>query len=215
MSGSDGGGSSCPTNESLIEKRVNEKYSTSITAISLGVLFLGIGLGVAVPYLLKRAKEKHPKATKFIKVAEEAFVESGPQRTVQYAPVIILLAVAFCFLVGIIYVVDNQVKDKSKLDAKIGIQTAVGLAWGLFVITAILTPIALHYANISLGSYYYIMATALVFYFTCIVVIITYHNKLSNVDPTSKSYDVTDTHNVQNGLIAGLIAYGIGALLML
>jgi hypothetical protein len=211
MSGS-GGGSSCPT---VNENALNTKYNMSVASIALPLFIVGVGIGLGAPYLLKLSKEKHPKATKIIKVAEEAFVESGPQRTAQYAPVIILLAVAFCFLVGIIYVVDRQVKDKSKMDAKVGIQTAVGLAWGLFVITAILTPIALHYANISLGSYYYIMATALVFYFTCIVVIITYYNKLSNVDPTSKSYDVTDTHNVQNGLIAGLIAYGIGALLML
>lgn len=212
MSGSGSGGSSCPTNEALIEKRVNEKYNSSITLISLVILFVGLGIGIALTYFLMG---KSTRAARFMKERAEFFVESGPQRTTQIAPTIILLVVAFCFLVAIVYVVENQVKGKSKKDAKVGIQTAVGLAWGLFAITAILVPFALHYAHIPLGSYYYFFATAFVFYFTCVVVIIVFNNKLSNVDPTSETFDVTDTHNVQNGLIAGLIAYGIGAFLML
>jgi hypothetical protein len=117
------------------------------------------------------------------------------------------------------------VKDKNRSQAKAGIRTAVGLAWGLFVLTAIVAPIAVRYAKIPITSYYYLIATALVFYFTCTVVIVIFHNKLSNVDPTSKTlsnvdptsktFNMTDTHNIQNGLIAGVIAYGIGALLML
>lgn len=209
---SSGSGSSCPTNEALIEKRVDEKYNSSIIRISLIILFVGLGIGIALTYYLMG---KNPRAARFMKERGLAFIESGPQKTVQYGPTFLLLAIAFCFLVGIVYVVEKQVKDKSKEDAKVGIQTAVGLAWGLFAITAILVPFALHYAQVPLDSYYYFFAAAFVFYFTCIVVIIVFHNKLSSVDPTSETFDVTDTHNVQNGLIAGLIAYGIGAFLML
>lgn len=207
MSSSGSGGSSCTTND---QDALNRKYNLSVALVGLVVFILGIGLGFGAPYLFKG-----PRAAKFIQGRGETFVESGPQRTTQFAPTIILLVVAFCFLVGIIYVVDKQVKDKSKKDAKVGIQTAVGLAWGLFVLTAILIPFAIHYAHVPLDSYYYFFATAFVFYFTCVVVIIIYNSKLSNVDPTSETFDVTDTHNVQNGLIAGLIAYGIGACLML
>lgn len=208
-----GSGSSCPSKDALIEQEVNDRYNSSITLISLLLLFIGIGIGVGGPYLYNKYATQGMRS--FLAERGEVFKESGVENTVQYGPTIFLLAVAFCFLVGVSYVLENQVKDKDRSQAKAGIRTAVGLAWGLFVLTAIVAPIAVRYAKIPITSYYYLIATALVFYFTCIAVIIIFHNRLSNVDPTSKTFNMTDTHNIQNGLIAGVIAYGIGALLML
>jgi len=213
MSGSGSGGSSCPSRDTLIEQEVNSRYNNSIALISLLLLFIGIGIGVGGPYLYKNFSTQGMRS--FMDDRLSTFEESGAQTTSQYGPIFFLLAVAFCFLVAVSYVLENQVKDKNRSQAKAGIRTAVGLAWGLFVLTAIVAPIAVRYAKIPITSYYYLIATALVFYFTCTVVIVIFHNKLSNVDPTSKTFNMTDTHNIQNGLIAGVIAYGIGALLML
>ena len=204
MSGS--GGSSC----SIDQDKLNRNYNLSVTLVGIVLFIVGIVFGIGGPYLFKRMNPSNP-----IKERAATFIQSGPQKTAQYGPTIVLFTIAFCFLVGILYVLENRVRNKSKEDAKRGIQTAVGLAWGLFVLTAILVPFAVHYAHIPLGSYYYFFATAFVFYFTCVVVIIIFHNKLRNVDPTNETLDMTDTHNIQNGLIAGLVAYGIGAFLML
>jgi len=207
-----GSGSSCPSKDALIEQEVNSRYNNSIALISLVLLFIGIGIGVLGPYLYNKYATQGMRG--FLAERGEVFKESGVKSTVKYGPTIFLLAIAFCFLVGVVYVVENQVKNnKDKSKARDGVRTAVGLAWGLFVLTAIIAPFALHYAKIPITSYYYLIATVLVFYFTCIVVIIIFHSKLSNV--TNTQYNTTDTHNIQNALIAGLVAYGIGALLLL
>jgi hypothetical protein len=137
------------------------------------------------------------------------------QDSADYMPSIVLSGLAICFTGGIGYVVANQVYSNDKAASKSGIQTAIGLAWALFVIAAVLIPTSLSSAKISADSKYYLLAAILTFFFSTIVAIIIFFNKLNNLPNSMDQIDFKSTQNLQMGLLAGTVAYGVAGITML
>jgi len=86
------------------------------------------------------------------------------------------------------------------------------LAWALFIIAAILIPASLSSAKISADSKYYLMAAMFTFYFSTIVAIIIFFNKLHNLPTSLDQIDFAPTRNAQMGMLIGTVAYGIASV---
>ena len=130
----------------------------------------------------------------------------------EYGPAILLAFITICFTGGIGYTLRNQVYSNDLAASNTGIKTCIGLSWALFILAATLIPASLSSAKISPDSKYYLMATLLAFYFSTLVAIIVFFNKLNNLPNSVDQLDMTTTRNVQMGLLVGTVAYGIWGL---
>ena len=129
-----------------------------------------------------------------------------------YMPAAVLCAITICFTGGIGYVIANQVYNDNAAASKAGIQNAVGLAWGLFIIAAVLIPASLSSGKVSPDSKFYLVATLFTFFFSTLIAIIVFFNKLHNLPTSVDQLDLTTTRNMQMGLFVGTVAYGIAGL---
>ena len=179
-------------------------FNTTIAAVSAATFILG----AAISYLFTSNKDgnSHRLATAAISGINTRAVP------VDYIPSIILCGVAICFTGGIGYIMVNHIKGKDSKEAKDGIRTAIGLAWALFVIAVILIPASLSSAKISADSKYYLMAALFTFYFSTIVAIIIFFNKLHTLPNSVDKIDFAPVRNAQMLLVVGVVAYGIASL---
>jgi len=130
----------------------------------------------------------------------------------EYGPAIVLSIIALCFTGGIAYALKTQVYNDNLAASNTGIKTCIGLSWALFIFSVVLIPASLSSARISADSKFYLVATLLAFYFSTLVAIIVFFNKLNNLPNSVDQLDMTTTRNMQMGLLVGTVAYGIWGL---
>lgn len=184
-------------------------FSQSETVVFVSVGICAFIAGMIICYLL--FYHSSTLATVVNKAVKNNYnsARSGPD----YSPAILLFAIGLCFTGGIAYVLQNQVFLDDKNKSIDGIKTAIGLSWALFFIAAILIPNAMSSAKISADSKYYLVASLFTFYFATIVAIILFFNKLHTLPTSLEEIDKTNTSNLQMGLIAATVAYGIAGIM--
>lgn len=177
-------------------------FNTTIAAVSTATFILG----AALSYIFNSNKDgiSHRLTT-----SAQLHGINIKTTSADYMPSIVLCLIAICFTGGIGYVMVNKINGKDSKEAKDGIRIAIGLAWALFIIAVILIPASLSSAKISADSKYYLMAALFTFYFSTIVAIIIFFNKLYNLPTSVDQIDFAPVRNAQMGLLIGTVAYGI------
>ena len=127
-------------------------------------------------------------------------------------PANLMLFIAIGFTLAISYVMNKYVYIDDKNKSKTGVRILIGLCLGFFLISALLIPYAIYSARITIDSKYYLLASIITFYIAVLTAIIILYDKMTTIEDAQK-LNLTTTHNIQTGLVIGLIAYGIFGIL--
>jgi len=195
-----------------IRVKLSEFYDNSTNktnAIIIGTAFGAFVLGVIITLVMsKGGGGGGGSGTDIQRVYNIALANNTPS----YMPANVVLFIAICFTVAITYVMNHYVYIDDRVKSKTGVRIVIGLCLGFFLISALLIPYAIHSARISIDSKYYLLASIITFYIAVLTAIIILYDKVTTIENAEK-LNLTTTHNIQTGLIIGLIAYGIFGIL--
>lgn len=197
-----------------IRLKIADYYNNSINktnAIIIGTAFGAFILGVIITLVISKGGGGGGgggAGGDVQAVYNIAFANNTPS----YMPANIMLFIAIGFTLGITYVIRNYVYIDDKNKSKTGVRIVIGLCLGFFLISAVLIPYAIYSARISIDSKYYLLASMITFYISLLTAIIILYDKVTTIE-NAKKLNLTTTHNIQTGLIIGLIAYGIFGIL--
>jgi hypothetical protein len=192
-----------------IRVKLSEFYDNSVktNAIVIGTAFGAFILGIIITLVISGGGGGSGR-TDVQAVYNTAFSSSSPS----YMPANLMLFIAIGFTLGITYVMRNYVYIDDKDKSKAGVRILIGLCLGFFLISALLIPYAIYSARITIDSKYYLLASIITFYIAVLTAIIILYDKMTTIEDAQK-LNLTTTHNIQTGLVIGLIAYGIFGIL--
>lgn len=181
----------------------------AVAGISFGAFIIGIFVSIAFYFFLIHKTPPDEVLKRALSIAKSS------AKSVDYLPAIVLFTITILFTGGISWITSNQLVNTDTNAKKWGIQNMIGVSWALFIIAAVLIPTSLSSANISPDSKYYLVAALFTLYFTTLIAEIVFLNKLMDLPNSVDHLNTNDTRNMQGGLLAGVVAYGIVGLLML